>query len=528
MSIKYESWFSTILGLSLNSTDTVITLGAVPTVTKGRMYIFDWTQKEWVDFTGVSGVTITWCTRNVSSTADPMTGGTGYNFNAGTPVVLVAMHDQLPDKTTANTFVGNQTITGNVTTSGLLSFTGTDTAWLKIKTLTTTQRDALTPANGMKIYNSTTGTEQTYYGGTWNDAGTNNTPNATEAITGKVRLADQTQVNAGTDTEAGDPLVVIPSTLKSVTDALAANITLVSNIAGLYKQMIYGDGSDGDVTIAGTITLTRDMYYNNLAIPTGTILDPAGYRVFVKGTISGIGTIRRNGNAGSSVALNTATGGAAGAALNQGSLNAEIVWGAGGNGGNNSGGNPWNAWSAANPSLTNINGVAGGAASFSGGTAGASTRGIFYNKTFFPQYVHPATSQTTFGGLNYKSIAGSGGGAGGNAGTLDNAGWGGGAGGNWGLIRIAAYEWNFTGVVSQTGGAGGAGGSTNTGITWGGWGGWGGNGGILFRIYHTLTNDATKTQTWGAGGAWGTGNGGGGNGTAGTTGNAGETISIVF
>lgn len=211
MSIKYESWFSTILGLSLNSTDTVITLAVAPTVTNGRIYIFDWTQKEWVDFTGVSGVTITWCTRNVSSTADPMTGGTGYNFNAGTPVVLVAMHDQLPDKTTANTWVGDQTITGNASISGLLSFTGTDTAWLKIKSLTTTQRDALTPANGMKIYNSTTGTEQTYYGGTWNDAGTNTTPNATTTVAGKVELPTDAQNTAGTDIgETGASLTPTP------------------------------------------------------------------------------------------------------------------------------------------------------------------------------------------------------------------------------------------------------------------------------------------------------------------------------
>ena len=53
---------------------------------------------------------VTGCTRNVSPTADPITGGTVLGFNAGTPVVLVAMHDQLPDKTTANTFVGDQVI----------------------------------------------------------------------------------------------------------------------------------------------------------------------------------------------------------------------------------------------------------------------------------------------------------------------------------------------------------------------------------------------------------------------------------
>jgi len=111
---------------------------------------------------------------------------------------------------------------------------------VRLISLTTAQRDALTPANGDKIYNSTTGTEQTYYGGQWNDAGTSTVANATDAITGKVRLADQTQVNNGTDTEAGDPLVVIPSTLKVVTDALAAS--LAAQVA--INNRRFGDGSD--------------------------------------------------------------------------------------------------------------------------------------------------------------------------------------------------------------------------------------------------------------------------------------------
>lgn len=257
MSIKYESWFSTILGLSLNSTDTVITLGVAPTVTKGRMYIFDWIQKEWVDFTGVSGVTITWCTRNVSSTADPMTGGTGYNFNAGTPVVLVAMHDQLPDKTTANTFVGDQTITGALTVSGLTSFTGTNTPWLRLKSLTTTQRDALTPATGDKIINTTTGTEQTYYGGTWNDAGTSTVANASTTVTGKVQLATTGQANAGTDTDGGDPLVIIPSQLKGVADSVASVVSTVNTLS----TARFGTGVDWAIGAWGlTITGSNNTY----------------------------------------------------------------------------------------------------------------------------------------------------------------------------------------------------------------------------------------------------------------------------
>lgn len=48
----------------------------------------------------------------------------------------------------------------------------------------------------------------------------------------------------------------------------------------------YGDGSDGNVTIsAGTTTLTRNTYYNNLTINGTGSLDPAGYQVFVAGTL---------------------------------------------------------------------------------------------------------------------------------------------------------------------------------------------------------------------------------------------------
>ena len=47
----------------------------------------------------------------------------------------------------------------------------------------------------------------------------------------------------------------------------------------------YGDGHDGDVTIAvsTTTTLTHDMYYNNLTV-NGT-LKCNGYKVFVRGIL---------------------------------------------------------------------------------------------------------------------------------------------------------------------------------------------------------------------------------------------------
>ena len=48
----------------------------------------------------------------------------------------------------------------------------------------------------------------------------------------------------------------------------------------------FGDGSDGDVTISGTVTLTRDMFYGNLTLSDGSILKTNGYKVYVNGTFS--------------------------------------------------------------------------------------------------------------------------------------------------------------------------------------------------------------------------------------------------
>lgn len=49
---------------------------------------------------------------------------------------------------------------------------------------------------------------------------------------------------------------------------------------------VYGPGTDGNVTITGTVVLNRDMYYNNLTVMGGAQLDTNGYRVFVKDTLN--------------------------------------------------------------------------------------------------------------------------------------------------------------------------------------------------------------------------------------------------
>jgi hypothetical protein len=67
---------------------------------------------------------------------------------------------------------------------------------------------------------------------------------------------------------------------------------------GLGIDALFGDGSDGNVTISSQTTLTRDMYYNNLTIAAGQTLNPGGYRIFVAGTLtlSNDSLIAANGN----------------------------------------------------------------------------------------------------------------------------------------------------------------------------------------------------------------------------------------
>ncbi len=92
--------------------------------------------------------------------------------------------------------------------------------------------------------------------------------------------------------------------------------------------LVFGDGSDGDVTISVDTTLTRDMFYNNLTVNAGITLTTAGYRIFVKNTLTNRGTIQYNGNVGGNA---TATsGGGGGAGLAEGSLGGSTAGGPGG------------------------------------------------------------------------------------------------------------------------------------------------------------------------------------------------------
>ena len=64
-----------------------------------------------------------------------------------------------------------------------------------------------------------------------------------------------------------------------------------AKVQRLGNDSVYGFGTDGNVTIASNTTLSRDMYYNNLTINAGVLLNTNGYKVFVKGTLALNGNI---------------------------------------------------------------------------------------------------------------------------------------------------------------------------------------------------------------------------------------------
>lgn len=55
---------------------------------------------------------------------------------------------------------------------------------------------------------------------------------------------------------------------------------------------IFGDGSDGNVTLSGVLQLTEDMYFNNLGL-NGVTIDTNGFRIFVRDSLVVQGGVNR-------------------------------------------------------------------------------------------------------------------------------------------------------------------------------------------------------------------------------------------
>jgi len=278
---------------------------------------------------------------------------------------------------------------------------------------------------------------------------------------------------------------------------------------------VFGDGSDGDITITTNTTLTRDMFYNNLTINIGVVLNPGGYRIFVKGTLTNNGTIARNGNGGGDGSNGSgSTGGSPGvaaAALPPGSLGGSGAGGPGATGASGAqNGAAGSAGGASNPGIGGSSGSGGAGGnsnartSGDGGNAGNSMAPTADKGGFksLPFAIVLKEIETTVVKINGGAGGGGGGAGGGHSSGSSGGGGGGGSGGGIVLI-VARIINNSNGLIAANGGNGGDAGSSasiSDYHTGGSGGGSGGGGGALVLIYNTAAW-GTEQVNDGSGGA---------------------------
>lgn len=335
---------------------------------------------------------------------------------------------------------------------------------------------------------------------------------------------------------------------------------VVVNGTTLNLESVFGDGSDGDLTTSGNVSLSRDMFYDDLTVSAGDTINPSGYRIFVKGTltIEATGEILDDGNNGSNGSAGgngaayptSATGGAGGAGatgLADGSMYGGSNGGAGSAGGNGP------SYSKGSGSTSATNGTAGvqgetankalGGAAVAGGAGGQRVGGFVAGgllgagggaggtTTVYNTPKNMSSAYLLIDGLPsvdiLRSCPGSGGGGGGGTGGCsDNdidgdsssggaGGGGGGAGSTGRIIAIFARTIVNNGTIQTNGGDGGDGGAGGNGYVSngsmdgagyggsGGGGGAGGNGGVIILVYGTLSGSGATNVSGGTGGSGG-------------------------
>ena len=211
------------------------------------------------------------------SDSDVEVSGLKKSWKTGQTMYITLLSSQIVDKQNSNTFGAGTTQTfANTATSGTQTVSwasakidASGAIWgFRWPNVTTAERLALPLNNGIIVYDTDFWVNYQVIGWAWSTFATGSVANASESVTGKVRLATPTDVTNGTDTEAGDPLVVIPSELKTTNDEVALQILKIKS-----KQ---------DVVVATTanITLSGTQTIDWVAVT-------AGQRVLVKDQTAG-------------------------------------------------------------------------------------------------------------------------------------------------------------------------------------------------------------------------------------------------
>lgn len=258
--MAFESWYRTTLAVEMAPSDVTMTVATPPTITAGRVFLDNWAQQEWMAFTWVSSSILTWLTRGLSKTADPITGWTWLTWMAWTSVKIVAMHDQMVDR------ANNQTITAERAFSWVNAWLNLTWAkkWLTTPNLTTAQRIALTPQNGMvvfdtdqaKLYNYGNGWwSQVWSWGWWSWAGWSKTSKATDWT------VYQAWPNWGIVVAKGTWPTAWASNLQVLSDGSNPPVTVV-------WETNRGDASQGGKYAIITVPILPNMYYKTVNADT--------------------------------------------------------------------------------------------------------------------------------------------------------------------------------------------------------------------------------------------------------------------
>ncbi len=135
-----------------------------------------------------------------TATSASFTAGTGLAWPKGTKITV--SNDPTFFQNSAYLDVQN-------TFSDRIGFSGTTHSGLRLISLTTAERDALTAANGDIIYNETTGAINSYEGGAWGTSTSNTVDDASTTAAGKVEVATTAEIRAETATGgSGAPAVI--------------------------------------------------------------------------------------------------------------------------------------------------------------------------------------------------------------------------------------------------------------------------------------------------------------------------------
>lgn len=231
-SIPRQSLFQTTLQSPINAVQTsgIILSDVIDFTPSGVFYlsILDPSNPEVISCTGQnSSGELTGVTRGLEL-ADGV-AGVATAHGAGVTIVLSDPFQVYEDIQTA---VNSKIDETGGTLTGLLDFSGSGRIQVPVFADDTARDAAIpSPANGLLVYNTADGEFQAYQSGAWASVASGSTqPNASETVAGKVELATQSELNAGTDIGAtGASLVATPSKLASL---VQGNVSLYGETAG--------------------------------------------------------------------------------------------------------------------------------------------------------------------------------------------------------------------------------------------------------------------------------------------------------